>query len=233
MPLDYPPVSIFDAMLATQRTYLDFWTRAFGATTRELVPQSRDLVPYSNVQPQDQQTISVGEEWLDVSTRQVFGPTTRVRRVVHTSPVERRVDLRDETIIVERRQANGETGDDALSERDYVMSDTYEVPVVNKRTRLREVVILRKEIRNRSQVIRDSGRHADVQVEQPQRVPVMVMENNRHHQGTVPADRKAQGQEGAYQGHDTFRQGQEAFRQGQEEAQARETQQSAEEARSD
>jgi hypothetical protein len=94
-------------------------------------------------------------------------------------PVERRVELHDETITVERRPASGKVAEhDALVKREYVMIDTREIPVVTKETHLREELVIRKERTGRVEVIRDTVRQADVEVMQPQRMPMVVALGN-------------------------------------------------------
>ena len=175
MAQDFP--NVFDTFLTIQRNYFDFWARAWNVPGRELGPYQSSGQSYAQTGEKDQQVIPVGEETLDVSTRRVYGAATRVRRVVRTKPVERRVDLQDETIIVERRAPISEAADDALAEREFVMNESREVPVVNKHNRVREVVVLRKERYHRMEVIRDIVRQADVEIEQPNRTMVVVAED--------------------------------------------------------
>lgn len=172
--------NVFDTLLTMQRNYLDLWARAWSLPGRELVPYSPQgsQGSYTAASQSGQQVISVGEERLDVSTRRVYGAATRVKRVVRTKPVERRVELQDETIVVERRRAPDEAaGDDSLTEQDFVMNESREVPVVNKQRRMREVVVLRKQPFNRVEVIREMVREADVEIEQPSRTMVVVAQD--------------------------------------------------------
>jgi stress response protein YsnF len=180
--------SLFDAMLAMNRTYVDFWTQLWSSQSRALVPlDQRYMTSYTTRQDGDQQVIAVGEESLDVSTRRVYGAQTRVRRVVEAVPVERRVELHDETITVERRPHVGEaTDDEALAEHEYIMSESREVPVVSKQRRLKEVVVLRKHSTPRVEIVRDVVRRADVQIEQPERtLVVMAQDESQGQQGTM------------------------------------------------
>lgn len=177
MPQNNNMLFMLDAMMTTQRAYFDFWTRAFNPPRRDFMPTfSHQQPPTRENVREDQQVIGIGEEVLEVSARPVIGQTTRVRRVVTAAPVEQQIQLHDTTIIVERRPAHdGEIGDDSLAEREYVMYDVSEVPVVNKRTRVREMVVLRREHNHRTEVVRGIVRRADVQVEEPERVPMVIM----------------------------------------------------------
>ena len=200
--------NLFDAMLAINRTYLDYWTQFWGTQSRALVPFSPSYMAgqggYTSRQEGDQQVVAVGEESLDVSTRRVYGAQTRVRRVVQTVPVERRVELRDETIVVERRPQVGDVADDeALAEHEYVMSESREVPVVNKQRRLREVVVLRRESTPRVEIVREVVRRADVQIEQPDRTLVVMAHDGGEGQQQNPSQFRSDADRDADRGDDS------------------------------
>jgi uncharacterized protein (TIGR02271 family) len=119
--------------------------------------------------------IGIGEETLDVSTRRIEGARTRIRRVVHTMPVERRLELQDETVVVERREVRkGAAPQDVLTESDYELVDTKEIPVVRKGVRLLEEVVLRKEKTGRVEMIHDTLRKSEAKVEQPNRTQMVL-----------------------------------------------------------
>lgn len=120
-----------------------------------------------------EQVIGVGEEYLDVSTRKIAGPATRIVRTVQEIPVEHHVKLEDETIVIERRRPNGHTADgDVLTEREFVVLDTHEVPVVIKGTRLSEEVVVHRKVHRRSETVSDKLKKTDIKVIQPQRAMV-------------------------------------------------------------
>jgi stress response protein YsnF len=194
--------NLFDMLLTTQRTYLQMWQRMLMAPGSATVPfafsGNRQDLRSNHQDTQTEQVIPIGEEALDVSTRRVMGATTRVRRVVRTKPVERRVELRDEHVIVEHQPSNGQDGDiESIVEREYAMSDSHEVPVITKQTRLRGRVVLRKAVNNRMEVIRDVVHYADVEIDKPDRLPVVVAqeEGRRHeqHNGSDGRDSEHQG----------------------------------------
>ena len=173
-----------DMMVAWQRNYMQMlaqmsqgvqdmvpmgqaWsgTKAGESTGRELQVREAD----------GEQVIRFGEERLNVSTRKVHGAATRVRRVVHSVPVERRVELNDETIVVERRPTDGAVADgEAMFEREYVMFDTREIPVVRKETHVRETLVVRREKTGRVEIIKDVLRRSEPDVVRPNRVPVVI-----------------------------------------------------------
>jgi stress response protein YsnF len=191
--------------IEAQRNWIDVWTRPL-TSRRDVVPSTgRDMHTQnqrntvvraqeeSRTQDERDQVIAIGEEQLEVSTRRISGATTRVRRVVRQVPVERQVELHDESVIVERHdEDNGlYNGTDALVEREYAMSDTREVPVIVKRMRVRGQVVLRKHSTSRTEVVRETVRRADVEVEQPQRMPVIVAKEDvreEYHAGPEKRD---------------------------------------------
>jgi hypothetical protein len=98
-----------------------------------------------------------------------------VRRYVVECPVERRVALRDERIVVERRRPvalDPATGD-VLVEKTVEATETSEVPMVWKGVRVREEVVLRLEARERTEVVRGTVRRDEVEIDEPRSlVPV-------------------------------------------------------------
>lgn len=159
-----------------------FWDLMLGMRA-----QQRDLALYgAGARPAEAKGVAGGEaviplaeEVLNVEKRTVSGGTTRVRRYVVETPVERRVTLRNETVVVERRKpvAVDATTGDTLVEKTVEATDTSEVPVVWKSVRLREEVVLRVESSERSETVRDTVRHDEVEIE-------------RRDEATTPAPRR-------------------------------------------
>ncbi len=115
------------------------------------------------------EVIPVGEETLNVGTRLVAGETTRVRRIVVETPVEQGVSLREERVVVERRKPTGasSTATQAiLTDTAVEMSDSFEVVDVWKSVRVTEEVVLRREVTERHETVRDTVRRDEVVVEQ-------------------------------------------------------------------
>lgn len=112
-------------------------------------------------------SISLSEEQLQVGKRAVNRGTTRVRRFVVETPVEEQVSLRDETVTVERRAASGgHTITDAdFTEKTVEMSELDEEAVVGKTARVVEEVVLRKDVTDRVETVRDTVRREDVEIE--------------------------------------------------------------------
>lgn len=114
------------------------------------------------------EVIALGEEILNVGTRTMQGNTTRLRRVVVETPVEKQVALREEKVIVERRKPTAASkGQDVLTDRAVEMNDTFEVVEAWKSVHLLEEVVLRKEVTEHTETVRDIVRRDEVKVERP------------------------------------------------------------------
>ena len=110
--------------------------------------------------------VPVGEERLNIATRTVPGETTRVRRRVVEQPVEQQVTLREEKVVVERRPATGaEVKGNVLTETVVEMSDSRQVPTVWKSLHVAEEVVLRKQVTERTEKVRETVRRDVVDVE--------------------------------------------------------------------
>jgi len=150
-----------------------FWDAMFGMW----VPQSRSLARLTDVQPSSraEEVIPLAEETLIVGKHTVTSGTTTVRRFVVERPVEERVELYDEKVVVERRRpvtdaATGET----LTEVTVEMIETSEVPFVAKDVKVREEVVVRRERTRRVETVRDTVRRDEIEIahsEENERAP--------------------------------------------------------------
>ena len=91
----------------------------------------------------------------------------RIRTYVVENPVEEQVRLRDERVIVERRPASGEvsSGAGAMQEREFEVTERHEEPIVEKRAREVEDVVVRREANERVETVRDTVRETKVDVD--------------------------------------------------------------------
>jgi len=115
-----------------------------------------------------EEVIPLGEEVLEVSKRTENRGTVRIHRYVVETPVEKQVTLHSERVVVERRKpmedkATGEI----LTEVTVEVVETAEVPVINKRTRLREEIVVRTEHTQHVETVRDTVRRDEVDIQQP------------------------------------------------------------------
>ncbi len=112
--------------------------------------------------------IDVVEEKLRVGKRNAEQGRVRVRSYVVETPVEEEVDLRDETVRLERTPRRpGGLGDDASAfvDRTIEATETREQAVVSKEARVTEEISLEKAVDTRTETVRDTVRHTEVEVE--------------------------------------------------------------------
>ncbi len=112
-----------------------------------------------------EQVIPVTKEELTVGKRAVER-RYRVRTYVVEIPVEEQVHLHDERIVIERRPATGEADPGTLRERELEIVEHHEEPVVGRRTRAVEEVVVHKEQQDRVETVRDTVRETKVEVDE-------------------------------------------------------------------
>jgi uncharacterized protein (TIGR02271 family) len=113
--------------------------------------------------------VPIVEEQLKVGKRQVQRGGVRVYSRVTERPVEERVDLREEHVIVDRRpvdRAASEADVAALGDSEIVVTETAEEAVVAKEARVVEEVVVSKATTQRTETVRDTVRRTEVEVEQ-------------------------------------------------------------------
>lgn len=113
--------------------------------------------------------IDVVEEDLQVGKRTVRRGGVRVYSRVVDQPIEEKVNLREEHVNVERRKVNREISPEdvsALRDQTIEVVEMAEEPVISKRARVREEVVVGKESTERTETVRDNVRHTEVEVEQ-------------------------------------------------------------------
>jgi uncharacterized protein (TIGR02271 family) len=115
--------------------------------------------------------IPIIEEQLRVGKREVSRGGARVRSYVEETPVDEDVTLREEHVHIERRPVDraltGEslTGD-AFQERTVEMTETAEEAVVAKEARIKEELVVSKDVEQRQEHIHDTVRHTEVDVDE-------------------------------------------------------------------
>ena len=113
--------------------------------------------------------IEVVKEEFSVGKRQVETGGVRVTTHVVEHPVEEKVNLHEERVVVERRPVNyplSGAAADAFRERTIEARATSEQPVISKEARVVEEIGLRKEAADRVETVRDTVRETKVEVEQ-------------------------------------------------------------------
>jgi stress response protein YsnF len=117
-----------------------------------------------------EEQIPIVEEQVNIGKRSVERGGVRVRSYVVETPVEEQVRLRDETVTVERRpgglvEGSTEVPADAFRERTIEVTETDEEAVVSKTAHVRETVVVRKDVEERAQSVRDTVRRTEVEIE--------------------------------------------------------------------
>jgi uncharacterized protein (TIGR02271 family) len=114
-----------------------------------------------------EEVIPVAEEQLRVGKRDVSHGRVRVRSYVVETPVSESVDLREESVRVERRPVDrATTGTDGIfQDRTIELEERGEEAVVAKEARVREELVINKEVGHRSETISDTVRHTEVEIE--------------------------------------------------------------------
>jgi uncharacterized protein (TIGR02271 family) len=114
------------------------------------------------------QTIKVIEENLQVGKREVERGGVRVRSRIVERPVEESLRLREERVRIQRTPVNRPaTAADlnAFQEGQIEVTEHAEVPVVSKTANVVEEISVGKEVNERVETIRDTVRSTDVEVE--------------------------------------------------------------------
>lgn len=113
-------------------------------------------------------SIPIIEEQLNVGKRVVETGGARLRSRIIERPVEENLHLREEHVYVERTPVNRpatEADLAAFQEGEINITEHAEVPVINKEARVVEEISLEKEVEEREEVIRDTVRRTDVEIE--------------------------------------------------------------------
>jgi len=115
----------------------------------------------------NEEVIPVVEEQLQIGKRDVSHGRVRVRSYVREVPVNEAVNLREEHVTLERRPVNRTlTGTEAtFQDRVIEAEERGEEAVVAKQARVVEEIAVHKDVTNREQVISDTVRHTEVEVE--------------------------------------------------------------------
>jgi stress response protein YsnF len=114
------------------------------------------------------QSIPVIEENINIAKQEEERGGIRLRSRIVERPVEENLRLRQERVNVERVPVDRPATDrdfETFREGEVEMSETAEVPIVNKEARVVEEVRLSKEVEERDEVVRDTVRKTDVEVE--------------------------------------------------------------------
>lgn len=140
--------------------------------TSEQMLSDRESFGTRTLDTGEEARIPVVEEELKVGKRQVERGGVRVHTRVTEQPVEENVHLRQERVSVERRPVDREvrSGDmEAFQEGTIEVTEMGEEAVVEKRARVAEEVVVRKDVEEHDETVRDTVRRTDVDVEGAER----------------------------------------------------------------
>jgi uncharacterized protein (TIGR02271 family) len=113
-------------------------------------------------------TIPVVEEDISIGKREVERGHVRIYSRVTEQPVEESVRLREEKVTVERRPVDrpATEADFAAAGKGVIeMTEKAEEPVVSKRARVIEEVVVQKDVTEHTETVRGTERHTDVDVQ--------------------------------------------------------------------
>jgi uncharacterized protein (TIGR02271 family) len=131
----------------------------------------RDRMAASTTSGRDDEVIPVVEEELHVGKRDVSRGKVRIHSHIVERPVHEQVELREERVHVERRPVSGSTQagtadrDALFKERTIEMEERSEEAVVSKEARVKEELVIRKDVDQRAETISDTVRSTEVEVE--------------------------------------------------------------------
>lgn len=124
--------------------------------------------------PAESGSIPVVEEEMEIGKTQTGkGKVRVVSRTVET-PVEEEVNLKEERATIKRRPVDRSAGPEDLEqhgEQSFEVEETAEKPVVSKSARVVEEIEVGKETSEKTQVVGDTVRHTEVDVERQQASP--------------------------------------------------------------
>jgi uncharacterized protein (TIGR02271 family) len=114
-----------------------------------------------------EEVIPMAEERLKVGKREVGQGRVRVRSYVVETPVSEQVSLREERVAVERRPVDRDVSgtEDAFRERTIEMDERSEEAVVSKEARVKEELVVKKDVEQRTETVSDTVRSTEVEVE--------------------------------------------------------------------
>jgi uncharacterized protein (TIGR02271 family) len=156
------------ATTSTARASAASATRTSQEQARATARVANQGVSTRRVEGDKEVTIPVVEEDIAIGKREVERGHVRIYSRVTEQPVEESVRLREEKVTVERRPVDrpATEADFAAAGKDVIeMTEKAEEPVVTKRARVVEEVVVQKEATEHTEMVRGTERHTDVNVQ--------------------------------------------------------------------
>jgi uncharacterized protein (TIGR02271 family) len=166
-------------MTSTPRASAATATRSAQEQARSTTRVAHQGASTGRVEGDKEVTIPIVEEDISIGKREVERGHVRIDSRVTQQPVEESVRLREEKVTVERHPVDrpATEADFAAAGKDVIeMTETAEEPVVSKRARVVEEVVVQKEVTEHTETVRGTERHTDVDV---QREPETATETRR------------------------------------------------------
>ena len=123
-------------------------------------------------------TIPIIEEQLQVGKKVVETGGVRLRSRIVETPVQENVQLKEEHVTVERESVNRPATAADFKEGTIEVTEQAEVPVVSKEAYIKEEVKLNKEVTERDQVIKETLRSTEVDVDKIDKDDVQTGRNS-------------------------------------------------------
>jgi uncharacterized protein (TIGR02271 family) len=156
------------ARTSTARSSAASATRTSQEQARATARVAKQGASTRRVEGDKEVTIPVVEEEIAIGKREVERGHVRIYSRVTEQPVEESVRLREEKVTVERRPVDrpATEADFAAAGKDVIeMTEKAEEPVVTKRARVVEEVVVQKDATEHTETVRGTERHTDVDVQ--------------------------------------------------------------------
>jgi uncharacterized protein (TIGR02271 family) len=117
---------------------------------------------------QNEKTIPIIEEQLQLDKQVVERDGARIRSRIIEKPVEANLRLREEHVVVDRRPVDRAVTQADLAnfkDEEIVLTERAEIPVIGKQARVVEEIVVGKNVTERNEVIRETVRRTDVEIE--------------------------------------------------------------------
>jgi uncharacterized protein (TIGR02271 family) len=143
------------------------WTTPVGGSARTASAGSSARDAAGSLSKEGEEVIPLTEEQLRVGKRDVSHGRVRVRSYTVETPVQEQVDLRDEHVTVERRSVDRPVAADEnlFRERTIEAEERDEEAVVDKQARVKEELVIKKDVGQRSETVSDTVRRTEVEVD--------------------------------------------------------------------
>ena len=157
--------NITDRVDTKDRKYDDIRDRRSDDITDRRSDDIRD----KRINADDETSIPVIEENWNVGKKEVEQGGIHLTSRVVENPVEKKINLREEHVKVERKPVNRRATDadfEQAHDQDFEVHEHKEVPVVNKEARVVEEVKLKKDITEHEEKIKETLRKTEVKVDE-------------------------------------------------------------------